>query len=424
MGLETATWISDLVATNPVSGDFRSEGDDHLRMIKAVLKTTLPNATKAFRLPSSGAAKTTNYTILSTDLFMFLQGSGSAGAVTFTPPALVAGDAGWFCFIQATNVTNTVKIGGTVNGVTDFVFSLINQATVLYWTGTAWFATTDRNFDINPLTALTAPALDDKLPIYDTSAAGNRAITPPDLLKVLNLLTTDATPDKAADFLMTYDTSASVVKKATPNSLAKPPEINVQIFTTGTGLTYTTPTSAVTGGLPAYLRVRMVGGGGGGAGAGGGAAAGGNGTNSVFGSWTAVLGNGGSGTTGGAGGTGGTNSTGTVVRRTNGQSGNGDGSSGPGGQGGASQFGGGGTGWSGGTHVGAAVVPNTGAGGGGANSAGSQSAGGGAGEFVEFVITAPAASYTYTVGAAGAAGAGAQTGAAGAAGRLEVEAYW
>lgn len=44
MGLETGTYISDLVATNPVGAtDDRATADDHLRLIKAVLKATFPN---------------------------------------------------------------------------------------------------------------------------------------------------------------------------------------------------------------------------------------------------------------------------------------------------------------------------------------------------------------------------------------------
>lgn len=38
MGLETATWIEDLVPTNPVVGDPVGEGDDHLRLVKSVLQ--------------------------------------------------------------------------------------------------------------------------------------------------------------------------------------------------------------------------------------------------------------------------------------------------------------------------------------------------------------------------------------------------
>ena len=39
MGLESASYISELVDTNPVVGDPVGEGDDHLRLIKTVLQT-------------------------------------------------------------------------------------------------------------------------------------------------------------------------------------------------------------------------------------------------------------------------------------------------------------------------------------------------------------------------------------------------
>jgi hypothetical protein len=40
MGLETATYIEDLNPANPTSGDPKSEGDNHLRLIKQVLQNT------------------------------------------------------------------------------------------------------------------------------------------------------------------------------------------------------------------------------------------------------------------------------------------------------------------------------------------------------------------------------------------------
>ena len=46
MALEDLTgtkYIDDLVATNPAAGDDVSEGDDHIRGIKNVLKTTFPS---------------------------------------------------------------------------------------------------------------------------------------------------------------------------------------------------------------------------------------------------------------------------------------------------------------------------------------------------------------------------------------------
>lgn len=47
MGLETGTYISDLVATNPVSADPKSQGDDHIRLIKSTVQATFPNITGA-----------------------------------------------------------------------------------------------------------------------------------------------------------------------------------------------------------------------------------------------------------------------------------------------------------------------------------------------------------------------------------------
>lgn len=43
MGLETGTFIEDLVATNPLNTDGKSQGDDHMRLIKSVLQNQFPN---------------------------------------------------------------------------------------------------------------------------------------------------------------------------------------------------------------------------------------------------------------------------------------------------------------------------------------------------------------------------------------------
>jgi hypothetical protein len=47
MALESATYISDLVNTNPAASDTVSQADDHLRMLKATLLTTFPSITGA-----------------------------------------------------------------------------------------------------------------------------------------------------------------------------------------------------------------------------------------------------------------------------------------------------------------------------------------------------------------------------------------
>jgi hypothetical protein len=50
MSLETATYLHQLNVANPAGSDKLQQGDDHLRLIKAVLKNTFPNLTGAMTL--------------------------------------------------------------------------------------------------------------------------------------------------------------------------------------------------------------------------------------------------------------------------------------------------------------------------------------------------------------------------------------
>lgn len=43
MGLESASYVNQLIATNPTGSDPKSQGDDHLRLLKSVLLATFPN---------------------------------------------------------------------------------------------------------------------------------------------------------------------------------------------------------------------------------------------------------------------------------------------------------------------------------------------------------------------------------------------
>ena len=47
MTVETATYISDLNASYPSATDQKSEGDDHIKLLKSTLKTTFPNVAGA-----------------------------------------------------------------------------------------------------------------------------------------------------------------------------------------------------------------------------------------------------------------------------------------------------------------------------------------------------------------------------------------
>ena len=97
MGLETGTKLSDLVVTNPTSSDPRSQGDDHLRLIKTVLATTQ----KKILFDVSTVTGTTGTAVAG---YVHVCTNGSA--VTMTLPASPeAGDVVGFVF------TN----GGTTN---------------------------------------------------------------------------------------------------------------------------------------------------------------------------------------------------------------------------------------------------------------------------------------------------------------------
>ena len=43
MALESTTYIDGLVATNPTGTDPRSQGDDHIRLVKSAVAATFPN---------------------------------------------------------------------------------------------------------------------------------------------------------------------------------------------------------------------------------------------------------------------------------------------------------------------------------------------------------------------------------------------
>ena len=57
MALESATYVDGLVITNPTGSDSISQGDDHIRLIKKVLKNTFPDAASAVK----GVKKITHF---------------------------------------------------------------------------------------------------------------------------------------------------------------------------------------------------------------------------------------------------------------------------------------------------------------------------------------------------------------------------
>ena len=94
MGLEAGSFLDALVATNPIATDGRSEGDDHIRLIKTVLKNTLPGMSGRFMRTLS---KTGAYTAVATDNSVVFAINGN---LTLTLDAAANLGNGWFCFVR------------------------------------------------------------------------------------------------------------------------------------------------------------------------------------------------------------------------------------------------------------------------------------------------------------------------------------
>jgi len=63
MGLETGTYVGDLVITNPTSSDPKSQGDDHLRLIKSVLRESFAGFTGAVIVTGTDGGAADAYTL-------------------------------------------------------------------------------------------------------------------------------------------------------------------------------------------------------------------------------------------------------------------------------------------------------------------------------------------------------------------------
>ena len=84
MALETALTINDLVATNPGSGDPKSQGDDHIRTLKTVLKQAFAGLTGAVIVSGTDGGVADAYTLTpSTPLLSY----GTRMLMYFSPVA-------------------------------------------------------------------------------------------------------------------------------------------------------------------------------------------------------------------------------------------------------------------------------------------------------------------------------------------------
>ena len=107
MSLESGTYISDLVTTNPTGSDIRSQGDDHIRLVKSTIKSSFPDVNEASMTIHNGAsapsAKQTGTIWRDTGNSLWKFWNGTA----------------WITLPFAFNTSNSVDVNaGTIDGVT------------------------------------------------------------------------------------------------------------------------------------------------------------------------------------------------------------------------------------------------------------------------------------------------------------------
>lgn len=139
MGLEAATYVADLNTSNPASSDLRSQGDDHLRLIKTVLQNTFPGASRAFAFDQAVPFSANDTLDTTTENHAIAVCDAAGGAFTLTLPTLAAGDEGWWVIVKKTDSSaNAITIAGTIEGLTNYVLRVQYEWVALFWTGSIW----------------------------------------------------------------------------------------------------------------------------------------------------------------------------------------------------------------------------------------------------------------------------------------------
>lgn len=143
MGLEAGSFVDDLVANNPLGTDDNSVGDDHLRLIKKVLKATFIGATRAFHFPSAPDTKVGAYTIALTDENAFMRADVSSGAFTLTLPLGSSVFAGFEVTVMkvdsgSNEVTTAGAAAETINGSSTDTIATQYIAKTYIWDSEEW----------------------------------------------------------------------------------------------------------------------------------------------------------------------------------------------------------------------------------------------------------------------------------------------
>jgi len=132
MALESTTYIDGLVVTNPTGTDPRSQGDDHIRLVKSTIRSTFPNVSGAMTATHTELNLIDGYTGTTAELnYNDVPTLGTVEA----SKTVTADAVGTTTNLKTKKQTEIVNAIGTVSTATAINFALGNVATAVLASG-------------------------------------------------------------------------------------------------------------------------------------------------------------------------------------------------------------------------------------------------------------------------------------------------
>ena len=132
MALESTTYIDGLVTTNPTGTDPRSQGDDHIRLVKSTIRSTFPNVAGAMTATHTELNLIDGYTGTTAELnYNDVPTLGTVEA----SKTVTADAVGTTTNLKTKKQTEIVNAIGTVSTATAINFALGNVVTAVLAVG-------------------------------------------------------------------------------------------------------------------------------------------------------------------------------------------------------------------------------------------------------------------------------------------------
>lgn len=133
MAIEVGSFVDDLVQTNPPSSDPVGQGDDHLRLIKAVLLATLPNMGSIMGQVRRQDTAATAQRVWNTN--QLVVSNSATATVVLTLPAAASITTGWslgILTLAGASVSVLPGAGGSISSAASFSIPEQSIARVFY----------------------------------------------------------------------------------------------------------------------------------------------------------------------------------------------------------------------------------------------------------------------------------------------------